>query len=230
MPQCHFSTRRAVHGGLHALAVAALVAAAGLTSSAQKRGAPTHATAEVAFADRLDSGGNPVDGLTSDGGGAYLALVGLEAGDVRLDLRSTGRVVTVRLGAPESTATGVVVPSGVTMLADEAFFVPDILSIPKGTTVKRVGRIGLGSGYPNHALGFRYTTSQNVTIYGSELCVTRRNVAGAVWDISSSCAQETSDVAGLFEENVKAKVTHRFKATYIVPFAATVTCTANCPQ
>ena len=62
--------------------------------------------------------------------------------------------------------------------------------------------------------------------------MTRRNISGpgAIWDITSSCAGEPSDTAGFFEENLKGKVNNVFKATYPVPFAATVTCDANCPQ
>ena len=225
-------TRRIVYGGVFALLVAVLAGTASQPLTAQKNKPPTHAPATVVFADPVDGAGNPTVGLTSDGGGPYAALVSLntESGDLRLDLAGSGRMVGARFGSPLSAPVGAVVPSGEIVWSDAVLFIDGVRTVPRGATVKRVGRIGLGSGLPNHAVGFRYTTAQGIEIYGTEVCVTRRDVPGAVWDIASSCTVEPSDTAGLFEENLKGKINHRFKATYTMPFALTATCTANCPS
>ena len=190
-----------------------------------------NATVTVTFADRTDGSGVIVDGLSSDNGQPYTGEVIPASGDLRVDLTTGTREIVVRLGAPGTNPPAVgSVPSNQSFYTDAVLFVHDIQGVATGTTAKRLGRIGMGSAYPDHALGFRYTTSQGIVVYGTELCVTRRNVTGAIWDISSSCAQEPSDTAGFFEENLKGKINHKFKATYAVPFALTVTCTLSCPQ
>lgn len=182
------------------------------------------ATATVTLANRAG------DGLTSVGAADYPGAVvfGNSGGDLRLDLGAGGRAIQVSLGAPLTTAANVLdAPNGVTYLTDAVLFIENIRGVPVGSTQTRVGRIGLGTAYPNHALGFRVTTSSGVAIYGTDVCVTR--VSLSVWDIASSCVAAPSDTAGLFEENLKGKINQRFKANYTLPFSFRVTCDANCP-
>lgn len=217
--------RSVMRHGIFALVVGALAVLPFASLDAQK-GKPQPSNL-VVTATLLDRTG---DALRSDGSGPYAnAQVFSTSGDLRIDAGLMGRTLHVLLGQPELTAEGASVPNGQLFASDAVLYVRGILSVPVGTTEARVGRIGLGSSYPNHAVGFRYTTVQDVTIYGSPLCVERTSTTS--WTISSSCvAADTSDVAGLFEENLRGKVNHKFKATYTVPFALTVTCTDNCPQ
>jgi len=209
-----------------ALLVGALAVAPMAPVDAQKGKPPStpDSTATVTFADAIG------DGLTSVGGSYPGAVVfGNSSGDLRLDLGASGRAIQVSLGAPLTIGANVLdAPNGATYLTDAVLFIDAIRGVPVGSTQIRVGRIGLGTAYPNHALGFRVTTSSGIAIYGTDVCVTR--VSLSVWDIASSCVAEPSDTAGLFEENLKGKINQRFKANYTVPFAFTVTCTANCPQ
>ncbi len=213
------------------LAFALLVGALAFTPAsrvdAQKGKPPSvpDATATVTLANRAG------DGLTSVGAADYLGAQVLGgSGDLRLELGTSGRAIQVSLGERLTIGAGVedAPPSGATYLTDAVLFIDSIRGVPVGSTQTRVGRIGLGTAYPNHALGFRVTTSSGVAIYGTDVCVTR--VSLSVWDVASSCVAEPSDTAGLFEENLKGKINQRFKANYTLPFSFRVTCTANCPQ
>jgi len=206
-----------------ALVIGALAATPLVDLHAQKVKPPTHWSATVTLANRLG------DGLTSVGASEYPgAEIGVSAGDLRLELGTIGRAMQVTLGAPLTVGTGVTdAPNGVTYVTDAVLFIGNVGKIPVGTTQTSVGRIGLGSAYPNHAVGFRDTTVQGIRIYGTDVCVTRTSIS--TWNVASSCDVEPSDEAGLFQENLKGKINHHFKASYAVPFAFTVTC-ANCTQ
>jgi len=217
--------RPILHHGAFALVVSALVLAPFVPLEAQKgKPQPSNLVVTATLSDRDG------DAVRSDGLGSYAnAQVLINSGDLRIDAGLMGRTLHVLLGAPDLVADGASVPNGNLFASDAVLFVDNILSVPVGETAARLGRVGLGSSYPNHAVGFRYTTAQGITIYGSPVCVARTSASS--WTISSSClTADTSDVAGLFEENLKGKINHRFKATYTVPFALTVQCTANCPQ
>jgi hypothetical protein len=205
-----------------ALAIGALGALSLVPVSAQKgkTSSPPDATAEVVLSDGADFA------MVSDGGGAYAAKILGNSGDLRLELGPIGRRIEVTLGEPSTTGTNVNsadVPNGVKYLTDGVLFVDNVRGVPVGTTELRPGRIGLGSAYPNHVVGFRYTTNQDTNIYGTEVCV--RRVDQKNWRITSSCDLDDTDMAGLFEESqLKGKIKHTFKATYNVPFALTVKC------
>ncbi|BCS32123.1 hypothetical protein TBR22_A13320 [Luteitalea sp. TBR-22] len=213
--------RSILRAGAVALVIGALVPAS--PAFAQKGKPVPNSTVSVTFADRLG------DALTSDNGTPYPGGVLFSAaeGDLRLDIGAAGRLVKVELGTPITAPVGEAPPTG-TYWTDAVLFIENLRGVAVGSTVTRLGRIGLGSAYPNHALGFRQTTIGGVEIYGTPVCVSRPTAAE--WVVASSgCVGETSDTAGLFEENIK-RVGQRFKATYAVPFAFTVACTANCPQ
>jgi hypothetical protein len=208
-----------------ALAIGALGALSLVPVSAQKgkTSSPPDSTVTVTFADRDG------DAMVSDGGGAYAAKILGNSGDLRLELGPIGRTIEVKLGAPISINpdfTSADVPNGVDYLTDGVLFVENVRSVAVNTTAMLVGRIGLRSAYPNHAVGFREKTVGEDYIGGTPVCVTR--TGPKTWHITSSCTGD-GDTAGLFEENLKGKISVRFKATYSVPFAAKVTCMDNCP-
>lgn len=220
-----FVAQSVLHAGVFALAVSAVALVSTAPLEAQKGKPVPNSTATVTFVNRVG------DAMTSVGSADYPGAVLFSAaeGDLRLDIGAAGRAVQVVLGTPASVAPGEVVPDGDTFLTDAVLFIQNLRGITVGSTVTRLGRIGLGSAYPNHALGFRQTTSQGIEISGTPVCVYRASAIN--WTVTSSaCAGDTSDTAGLFEENLKGKINHRFKATYAVPFAFDVTCTANCPE
>ncbi len=114
------------------------------------------------------------------------------------------------------------------------FFIENIRGVTKGTTVRRIGRIGFGDALPDHAMAFRYTTVEGVEIYGTQACVRRltddeAGTATPSWRITSSagCAPADADKAGVFE-NISGRIRHKWKASYAVPFSMTVTCNTNC--
>jgi hypothetical protein len=176
------------------------------------------------------------DGLVSDGAGTYVhgsagveALVYAASGDLRLDFTSSTRHMLARLGDPLVVFDGTAAPANVEYASQQTLFVEQIASVQVGNPERRRARIGLAPGLPNYALGFRYLTTGGAQIEGTELCVSR--VTADTWTVASSsaCSGE-GDVAGLFQENLKGKVSHRRVATYFVPFEVSVTCTLNCPQ
>lgn len=209
-----------------ALLVGALAVSPLVTVNAQKGKPPTtsDSTVTVTFMNR------PGDAMTSIGAAEYPGgVVHASSGDLRLDVGASGRVIQVALGATLVVGADVTdAPANMTYLTDAVLYIQNIRGVPVGSTETRVGRIGLGTAYPNHAVGFRATTSQGIEIYGTPVCVTRHTAS--TWAIASSaCSADASDTAGLFEENLKGKINHRFKANYTVPFAVTVACTPDCP-
>jgi len=217
-----------------ALLVAALAVTPLITVNAQKGpkpSTPPDATASLVIAD-----GAPF-AVVSDNNGAYLgATIFGASGDLRLDLTTGTREIWVTLGTPQSQpGGGILPPSPGTYQTDAGLFIQDIRSVTKGSTVRRVGRIGFGDSLPNHALGFRYTTVQGIVINGTDACVRRLTDAEAgtptpTWRITSSegCDVAGDDKAGVFEENIPGKINHKWKGTYAVPFSITVTCSTNC--
>ncbi len=208
------------------LAFALLVGALAITPMAPvdaQKGKPVpNSTVTVTFANRVG------DAMTSVGSADYPGGVLFSAaeGDLRLDIGAAGRAVQVVLDAPISIAPGEAAPDGVTFLSDAVLFIENLRGIAVGSTVTRMGRIGLGSAYPDHVLGFRQTTIEGVEIFGTPVCVSRPT--SSTWTVtSSSCDGDASDTAGLFEQGIK-RISHRFKATYAVPFSMTVTCNTNC--
>jgi hypothetical protein len=208
-----------------ALAIGALGALSLVPVSAQKgkTSSPPDSTVTVTFADRDG------DAMVSDGGGAYAAKILGNSGDLRLELGPIVRRIHVTLGNPESTGDGVLdAPKDVTYETDGVLFVENVRAVEVGSTERRPGRIGLRTAYPNHAVGFRAETVGEVPIHGTQVCVKRQSTTTWYITSSSSCAAGNRDLAGLFEENLKGKISVRFKASYELPFALTV-CEPNCP-
>jgi hypothetical protein len=211
------------------VSVLALVPMAPVDAQKGKPSYPLDATASVVLADGF--------AVTSDGNGPYTgATVFGPSGDLRLDLTTGTREILVQLGEPvQIPAPPVAQPAPGTYYTDAGLFIQDIRSVAKGSTVRRVGRIGFGNALPDHALGFRYTTVQGIVINGTDACVRRLTNAEAAtttptWRITSSagCAGADADKAGVFEENIKGKINHKWTGTYTVPFSITVTCSTNC--
>ena len=224
MPQLSTRVFVSVRFAAFTVVIGALALAPSIDVQAQKNKPPTHRSATVTLHDDRP-------GLTSDGFGDYTgAEIGISGGDLRLDLGATNRAIQVTLGERLTVNdNGYDAPlAGATYLTSKVLFLQNLGNIPVGQTQTSVGRIGLDNAYPNHALGFRAVTVDGVAIYGTDVCVF--HASPKVWEVTSSCAQEPSDTAGLFEENLKGRTGPRFKANYTVPFAFTVTCTLNCPQ
>lgn len=188
---------------------------------------PPDATASLVVAD-----GAPF-AMVSDSLGPYTgATIFGASGDLRLDLTTGTRTIVVTLGPPVLLPpVGAPVASSDTYYTDAGLFIQGIRSVVKGSAaVRRVGRIGFGDSLPNHALGFRYTTSQGIVINGTEVCVSRLSDLTPTWRITSSETCEAGDAAkaGVFEENLPGKINHKWKGSYAVPFSITVTCNTNC--
>lgn len=234
-----------VSGLAQTLAFASLVAVLATTPMAPvdaQKGKPP-STPPDATASLVIAGGFA---MASDDGGPYAgATIFGASGDLRLDLTTGTREIWVTLATPLSQpGGGVVPPASGTYQTNAGLFVQSIRGVAKGSTVRRVGRIGFGDSLPNHALGFRSTTAQGIVIYGTETCVRRLTDAEAgtpeapstipTWRITSSAGCEPADAnrAGVFEENIPGKINHKWKGSYAVPFSMTVTCadptTTNC--
>ncbi len=233
MPQPLLRVSVSVLSSALVLAIGALLVVPVAPLSAQKGkppSTPPDATATVVFAE--DGG----FAMVSDGNGPYAgATIFGASGDLRLDLTAGTREIWVTLGSPSQLAPGIVPPAPGTYETDAVLYIQGIRGVAKGSTVRRVGRIGFGDSLPDHALGFRYTTSQGIVINGTEACVRRLTDAEAgtttpTWRVTSSagCAASDGDNAGVFEENLKGKINQKWKGTYAVPFSITVSCTTNC--
>ncbi len=203
------------------------------TAWAQGKGKPSlppNAIGSVTMAD-----GSDYD-LTSDGGGPYGGATIYGSGTLLLDLSTLpGRQMVINLRDGNRLVTSAVDHVGYgSYSTNAALRIDNIDHAPvSGGWVRSVGRIGFGTGLPNHALGFRYTTANGVPVYGTEVCVKRvPGASPATWTIASSeaCSAD-GGAAGLFEEGLKGKG-YRSEAVYKVRFLATVVCTSGstCPQ
>lgn len=219
-------------GVVFALLVALTVAPTRLDAQKGKPTVPPNVEGSVTFAD--EQGYH----LTSDGLGPYADATIYGSGTLYLDLAAAGRTMQITLDA---TTVGATAPSNHvepdTYVTNAVFRIDNIDHAPiGGGWVRSVGRIGFGTGLPNHALGFRYATANGVPIYGTEVCVRRVDdvspATPATWRIASSdaCSGDGGN-AGLFEEGLKGKG-YRWEAVYTVRFEATVVCTSGstCPQ
>lgn len=203
-----------------------LVAMCG-TAWAQK-GKPAPApnnSGEVTFA------GGPSDEIVSDGFGAYGGAIIYGSGVLYLDLGAINRSLVITLRnkvSGETDLDGEYRSDGV--LRIDNIYAPD-----NGSGWGRAtGRVSFGTSLTNHALGFRYATSNGVPVYGTNVCVRRIAPRSSfTWEIASSevCAPEENGHAGLFEEGLKGKG-YLSKGVYPVKFRGTVTCTTTdtCPQ